>query len=462
MVDLVAVDIDLAPNDHHIFLRKSLPDGTTINYYTVNLLHLSPYWSQKVPMLISDILQATPSKAVYNIDSFLLFKNHPIKLLTVYGRVKGDRLYEFENTSFYVLDLDDSSGESLVISVKVSKVVYEKLGLRLNESYGALVEVDVVNFKIYRNEPQLTAGGLTKLDDQDLWSEVNLWRECLATREKLHKCWEIPIRRLELERLNRVADVRFDERDLQRARRRQELHLTEFEDRVYTDVQARYEDRVFTDVQLYEDRASTDQDRYEDKAYTDAEDSIIILSERRPVNFQLDFPDVEILDDDPISIVTESQLLLEFVLWIVRRKFVKFHLRQLYTDHNIAVLLNSLVREQVPLDSLLNPKEIVTKEVFFHRIRHKLFNAGLIKVTKKQVVKLEKLETFYDDLVQQLLKVKRLQKDVQSRTSLSLATLDLNLGKPFVNGMIEYILVIHNDRSNWRYDPKSSGWVYIK
>ena len=186
------------------------------------------------------------------------------------------------------------------------------------------------------------------------------------------------------------------------------------------------------------------------------------------------------VNNNPVKVVTEFQVTLEIIKFIINKNFIKFKLVEIYRHNYISQLLTNLTTiqlstlQQIPNFKNLNSFEEY-KSIIFHRIRHILqFDYQLITVSQTQLVKLKNLQNLFYSLIQILHNLSHFEKQ-NPNPNHELKVMDYlellkqenlifgdGINYKLINGIIDYILtmVLKQDHL-WKYETKTITWKYI-
>lgn len=441
---------DFAPGENHIALRK---DGKC--YYMPRLFSSSKTFDACVPLLISDLTNSTDARTIYDtagahLSNVVLINNHPIRQVSVFGRVTGDtqRLFrgnDFQDASSQILlTLDDSShATSLKIIVRADSRLYRLLMLQLGDSYGAVVEASGTilrsfdSLRILARRLHVHRDGLR--DEMVLWRERLEYRRLVLLRPWIYLAARVP-----------------------------PLQSTERLD--YRDAGIRRAQHQNLEIAL----------RNSDSSISVEESAPINLCRLRDGLSQA--TDIQLVHVETSTVPVLSIFLgvLAVVRWIIHRNFRPFSLHEMYADANITLIMYALAASRLSCRFLgVANTELVTHSYddhpadlelemskSFHSVRHYLqSDCQLIVVSKRYHVYSTKLGKAYGDIVDELYKVKN---SAVSRGKFSVKlwialqydqtySLDCKL----VNGIVEHILIEHfGDREMWLYSAKTALWLY--
>ncbi|ODV81151.1 uncharacterized protein CANTADRAFT_5117 [Suhomyces tanzawaensis NRRL Y-17324] len=446
--------VDLAQGESHIVVRH----GAT-EYYHPGLFHISSTFEHTVPVFISDIVHSRNLSAIYGPSvcrDIVMINNHPIKTVRVFGRVISKReIFAFDNTTkdlLFMLELDDCSGIDLKITIKVRAAGLAYPRLDYNSVDDKILEV-VGTTLMYKNQHEITAQALRCLENTTkttyLDLEITQWKERLDYRDRvLKRPWVVqPIRGTS----PGLIVTRFDYRDQKRREAKENLKFNIHE-----------VPQLARDDSLILFRTEGNLSRMSHEVHDVASDS-----------------DVEIVHvkEVPLQIVTQFQISIEFIKWIIRHDFQTFQLSHIYGDPHISNLLEILVKSYRAFADIGASDPIYTKlfheqkEILFHRIRHGLTTAKLISITRSQRVRSKNLNALYGHLKQcceviknsmlrdretKILDVSNYLATVKSR---GLVSGDIDL--KYINAIVDYITTdVWHERAHWKYDLKLTQWSY--
>lgn len=187
---------DSVSEDHHqgFLIRGKM-------FYHPSLFHMAPTYDRIVPLTIADVVRSKNVLQVYGVtgiaeynQGYVIVNNYPIKELKIAGRLLSYAYnsYDVGNikspNNFYLLNLDDCSGDSLLMRVKIleSKTTFSLRDL----DEDLLVEVTgtvqyVHDFgKQVKGASARIIGSSTDLDVEIAW-----WSQVLHTRRYLKHPW---------------------------------------------------------------------------------------------------------------------------------------------------------------------------------------------------------------------------------------------------------------------------------
>lgn len=170
-------------------------------FYHPSLFHMAPTYDRIVPLAIADVVRAKNVLQVYGVtgvaehnQGFVMVNNYPVKEVKIAGRLLSYAYNSYDQgnvknpKNFYLLNIDDCSGESLLIRVKVLASKTSFLLRELREDM--LVEVTgtvqyVQDFgKQVKGQTARIIGVSSDLDVEIAW-----WSHILETRRHLLNPW---------------------------------------------------------------------------------------------------------------------------------------------------------------------------------------------------------------------------------------------------------------------------------
>ncbi|KAK6457351.1 telomere regulation protein Stn1-domain-containing protein [Scheffersomyces xylosifermentans] len=507
--------VDFGPGENHIVLRTP-----TKCFYVPELFHLAPTSQSAVPIFIRDILRSRSAVSIYGkmgeyFKNTVIVNNYPVYKVKVFGRIIGERYWDFgtgtqtDSRNFVLVTIDDSSSsKKSSIGVKITEEKYLGLGLSFGNNYGKLLEVEGTLDFYFGAQVRPTQVKLIS-DVRDIEQEIKFWGQTMSYRKDvLETAWQFTPSITNGSQMRLPFTFDGNEQYKRDARHSLQLSLGVFElpDLVRDDsilVTKRKQARSSNSkpevdfIDLVEDDESLEED---DEILVEAIQEVKEVSEQTdpPTNNQILQPsisahivditdnedsnssDVEIIEvnERPIHVVTEFQLMLEFIKFIVNCRFAKFKLIQLYNDATIRELLDNLTRLQLASYNLQcfpssgDDDFTSLRDKLFHRIRHELHQLNLVAVTTSQNVKSRNLQLVFEDLQKRLLAIKAsllAQPHKQEVLDVQSYILYLNQSSHMAegasyklfNGLIDYIITdCFHERANWRYDPRLIQWTY--
>ncbi|CUM65759.1 uncharacterized protein PRCAT00003407001 [Priceomyces carsonii] len=443
--------IDFGPGENHIALR--FPHKC---YYVPEVFHLSPYFSETIPLFISDINNSPSFKEIYGLqgstyENLLIINNYPIRSFKIYGKVIGELYKNFDeggkqNPKNYIkITVDDfSSAIHSTVTVNVLESLYLTSGLTFNDSYGKIIEVRGYITNIHASRYIICEFLNVIGENDDLDIEIGCWRNILKFRnEKLISPWVyipsfVPSPQPLPTSILSKADQKLKSL-------RQSLQLTSF--------------AVDQSIFLPEDSLIVAGNRY-DRLESDSE-----------VDSSIQIIDIK---DSPLQVITEFQLSIEFITWVIKNSFKTFKLADIYRDATISGLLNNLTNVKLMSLNVQQNEQcfLDLKKELFHSIRHELqVDFKLISVTKSQMVRLNNLQMLYNHLRKCLLLIKTAKESNNSDKILNIHNylsnlrfddfVGANVNYKLVNSIVDYIISNDlNEEKFWRYDSRSIQWLY--
>lgn len=181
---------DLAPGEPHVALRTA-----TASYYNPALLHLSPTHDKVVPLAICDILKSKSCLEIYGVQGLdlhtrghIMVSNYAVKTVRIVARVMLYQHVCFSNKNYYILYVDDFSGDSLCISVKVQRQNAAFLPAAMKED--VLVDITGTVFYSPNFQRQLVARTASVIGfHTDTHLELQWWNTVLQARVLLQTPW---------------------------------------------------------------------------------------------------------------------------------------------------------------------------------------------------------------------------------------------------------------------------------
>ncbi|ABN66466.2 predicted protein [Scheffersomyces stipitis CBS 6054] len=468
--------IDIAPGQNHIALRRH---GVT--YYVPEVFHHAPTINVTVPILTKDIENSVKLSSIYgggarNIHSTMMIHNYPINRVKIVGRITGSRYIEKsdgtdDSRNFTLFTIDDSSSaKQSSINVKVFQKKCVELSLTYDSNwYAKIVEVEGPISYWKRYGYQIDAD-VVKVVGQpsDIHLELAFWSEALAYRNNMFQYpWVyMPPNHQEA---TFALPQRFEYCELERRNARKELCVTESLDLPTFNGE---------DSMLIHKKMTHSSDR---KEFIEI-DGVVIIDDDQSISprevMDIDSDEIEIVKvhENPMPIVSQFQLMMEMVKYIIGRSFQTFKLYKLFKDNNISSLLDQLTELELassPLATLESVNDVKSRRrIIFHKVRHKLqVDFLLIKVSRSQNVHSKNLKLLFYDIDDTLRAIKeesihnyRSQPLDVAQYTHNFAT-SKNLGdisQELVNGIISIILsnYLHED-NNWKYNRRLAQWTYI-
>lgn len=171
-------------------------------FYSPSLFHMAPTFDRIVPLAIADVLRAKNVLQVYGVQGlekhnqgYVIVNNYPIKDVKVAGRLVSYAFKSFDQggvksrNNFFLLNIDDCSGEKLCICVKLPES-RAWFSLRdLNES--SIVEATGNVHYTQDYEKQLNGSAARIVGSSyDLEAEIHWWSRVVQTRRYLQSPWK--------------------------------------------------------------------------------------------------------------------------------------------------------------------------------------------------------------------------------------------------------------------------------
>lgn len=431
--------IDFGPGQNHIQLRKD-----SKCYYVPELFHVSPLYNHTIPLLIHDLMTSVDLLDIYGSEilpflhqGLIMINNHPLTSFKLKGRILDVKYTEnnYNQKSFVLVTLDDSSGINLIVQVNIPHALYIGAGLSLDDSYGKYVEVAGVFQRTRFVEVKAFYVGCIGTVD-DFYVQIDHWRDCLEIRDSvLCEPWKYE------PGLGSVSHVGID------LPIRQVAEVEEYKDSddSNTQVQNNIEYELESnDVVTSETNSQCSMENIHDIFFEEVEDNY---------------------DENVIKVVNEFQVILGIIHFLVEKGSDRVRLVDIYKYPKVSVILDNLTR----FDLLNHGGDFLTlKHESFHKIRHYLqIDCNLIKVDKRQRVSLNPLMKLVKHL-KNCLRIIKASHDVQKVLNVDiylrtyrahLNSLGEGINYKLINGIIE--LLIQSERENWKYDFKLREWSYI-
>lgn len=477
--------IDFAPGENHIALRNGEK-----TYYVPELFHLSTTYTSCVELLIQDIVEAVPVDKIYGPWGYynrnvLIINNHPIKKIKVFGRIIGEIYREIESgNDFVIVTIDDSSGLSM--KVKMLEAKYTGIGLSWGNNYGKIIEcTGILQATHYQGSRVLLPDFVEVVGTKyDFGVELKCWEARLESREILAQPWVFtpptnaaggivlssfdPVVKLRNDAIRNMKwsesiprapaedSYQINKKKEKETKKEQEIYELIDEEEVYEVEEEVFHEQADNDIILISSQEISTLDATEE-----IEDSLPLHKSR----MNLSFDDVQIIEvkDSPLYYVTEFELSLQFVRFIMDKQFTKLKLADIYNDFYIHELLENLTRVQIACAEI-SQADLVNidnmKKLIFHRIRHNLHMCNLIQVTKNQTIHAQALQKIQHDLKSKILHHTSLH--VPSLKQLYDDGTTSHIEIKLLNGIVDYVLTeILNQRTKWKYDMKSKIWLKI-
>lgn len=431
--------VDFAPGQDHIFLRRN-----GIEYYVPELFHLSKCLCQSCPIMISDIHHLQKLTDIYGArgltaqnNGIIMIQNHPIRNMTLLGKIVGEKFKEFDDSlkNFVIVTVDDCTGTNLMLDVLMRFNIFAAAGLRIDDTYGKLVEVRGY-LKQFRNKLEFVGEyAECKGNSSNLEIQITHWQKQLDFKETvLDRIWEY--------------------------KPQGEMPFKDLIPPFMTDGR---QSLINLPDEMLEEVAASNPD-------------IIVISDEE----DYDIDDIHENDSDSISyeksnslettvVVTEFQIIVEIIKYFISNKFEKTKLINLYQDGHINSLTGDLTKSRLQLH-VTGPLDFLTlKYDSFHLIRHKLqTELKLIVTTKSQLVKPTNLKTLCLHIQGCLsaireskgVKVFNVENYIRIYRSNNPTTIG-SINAKLVNSIIEQLLIEHGDRSQWKYQARFIEWLYV-
>ncbi|KAK6198651.1 telomere regulation protein Stn1-domain-containing protein [Scheffersomyces amazonensis] len=482
------LDVDFAPGQSHIALRY--PHKC---FYVPEVFHMSMTYTISVPLFISDINESVDLENIYGpratyLRGVLIINNHPVRRVRIVGRIVGEvyKDYGMAHKSNYVLiTVDDSSSTSSQIPVKVPESKYISKGLKYGHNYGRLVEACGICLVAYGGR-EIKCDYLNILGgDNDFHLEIANWKTTLDYRQSVLSIpWEYEPSTKSIVGDNFTDEPRYEPDELVRRLERSALQLqgtmSQMPDLVREDSRLTNLKRMQQEVieideeEEGEEEEETSGDHASFNSCTSHEytepDFIYISSQDKEAEEELEIVDVRQVS---LPVITEFQLTIEFLKYIINHNFKPFRLVDLYKDDTYFDSLTNYVHLQLALthidDKSPHKSRTFQQEILFHRIRHNLqVNYNLITVTKSQRVKARNFHRLYYDLSVILSRLQFQDPACNFNVVHYLESIRTTfaIGDSFpykaINSVVDYILtdVLHT-RKNWKYDPKAQEWSCV-
>ncbi|KAK6461155.1 telomere regulation protein Stn1-domain-containing protein [Scheffersomyces coipomensis] len=474
--------IDIAPGESHIALRY--PNKC---FYVPQVFHSSKTFGMVAPLFINDINESPVLETIYGPNATyardaILINNHPVRRVKLFGKVVGERYRDFgfgNRNNHIMVTIDDSSSSSRSqIPVKIDESKYIAKGFSFGNNYGKLIEIcGVCTFRF--GEREIRSDFVNVLGNEyDIHIEIDRWNERLEfRRDVLSIPWVYtPPNRAIIEGDNFTDEVRFEKVESLRRFHRENLRLSSSDDFSQMPDLVR-EDSMIINHRRYQESTPEIIEISDDEDYEqDSQEFQIkhrpILSPHKSQTRQEE--EIKIIDikEASIHIITELQLTIEFLMFIIKREFETFQLVDIYKDTTYFNHLTNFVQLQLALSQLqASPRRTTLKfqqEILFHKIRHTLqVDYKLISVTKSQRVKSKVFHEIYDELNQILIDLQQVEGSsiFDLLEYLDSIKLRYGIGDSFpykaLNSIIDYIITdIFRNRSHWKYDSKYQLWHF--
>lgn len=170
-------------------------------FYLPSLFHMAPTYDRIVPLAIADLVRAKNVLQVYGVqglekhnEGYVMVNNYPVKVVRVAGRLLSYSFKSFDegrmksNNNFYLLHVDDCSGDNLMMCVKILE---SRVSFSLRDLHeGCLMEATGSVHYVQDYEKQLL-GLSAKIigESTDLEIEIGWWSQVLETRKHLQIPW---------------------------------------------------------------------------------------------------------------------------------------------------------------------------------------------------------------------------------------------------------------------------------
>lgn len=179
--------------------------GTLIGgtmYWSPSLFHMAPTHDRIVPLAISDVIHAKNLMQIYGIQGldqhkqgYVMMNNYPVKVIKIMGRVMSYSFKLFDEggvksrNNFLLINLDDCSGDKLLICAKVMErdAHFPIRDMRediLIEAIGNVHHLDN-----YMRQFQCLSARIVGRSS-DLAVEIKWWSSTLETRKLLQSPWK--------------------------------------------------------------------------------------------------------------------------------------------------------------------------------------------------------------------------------------------------------------------------------
>lgn len=171
-------------------------------FYHPSLFHMAPTYDRIVPLAIADVVRSKNVLQVYGVtgvaehkQGFVMVNNYPIKELKIAGRLLSYAYNSYDQgmvkspNNFYMLNIDDCSGDSLLIRVKIleSKALFSPHDVRED----LLVEVTGTVQYVYEFGKQVKGTSAKIIGvSTDLDVEIAWWSQVLEARRHLLHPWK--------------------------------------------------------------------------------------------------------------------------------------------------------------------------------------------------------------------------------------------------------------------------------
>lgn len=434
--------VDFAPGQDHIFLRR---DG--LEYYVPELFHLSQCFNQSCPIMIHDIHNLQKLTDIYGArgltsqkNGIIMINNHPLRNMTLFGKIVGEKFKEFDDSlkNFVILTIDDCTGTNLMLDVLLNIGVFSRAGLRIDETYGMLVEIRG-HLKHFRNKLEFVGEyAECKGDSSNLEIQISYWKAQLNFKKLLlDTCWVYkPAGEIELK--DPIPPFMNDER------------------------------QMIIDIEGLKGKSKPLQ---QPQVATLPDDIIVISDDEENNSSSADnYSSYEESNNwESAVVVTEFQITFEIIRYFLANSFKDTKLINLYNDAKINALTGELTKSRLQLHAT-DPVDFTTlKYDSFHLIRHKLqTELKLFVTTKSQLVKPKNLQslclhidgclmTIRESKGVKVFNVENYIRIFKSQNPTTIGSINAKL----VNSIIELLLVKFGDRDQWRYQARLVEWLFI-
>ena len=425
-------------------------------------------------LLINDITTSAPAHTVYGPWEYynkgvIFIKNHPIRSINVFGKIVGEYFRETTSQSFITLTLDDCSG--LFIKVRILQSTYLAAGLCWGDNYGTIVECSGT-IQTRSDQAVIVSKSLAVIGQKDdLRVEMRQWSERLKVKVELTTPWEF-----DYDGTGVITNL-----DPVNSTRNTAIRKLDWTDSVPNCLT---EDSYGINMHRAKCRHTVQADIVDYEDGEDADDDVVFVSSgsNGSVPISVDVPedslpltrlrllgsnnesDIEVVDVKSVQVCNDFEGTLGFIRYVMKNKFAKVRLVEIYENRQFSELLTNLARLQVAYKHVEAPDENLTfsdrKKIIFHRIRHKLHVAKLIRVTKSQNIISDNLRSLYESIRTMISSAKTIDTRSLIQSHLRNGTINTTDHK-LINGIIDYVLEDLNQRTRWRYDYKTIQWHKI-
>lgn len=418
------------------------------SYYIPEVFHDSPTYNCVVPVFIRDINKSSSLIELYGsrgidpfLDHFIMVNNYPIQRVSIGAKIQGEihRDDHADATRNHImLNVDDfSDGELLSIWVKCWVNLYTSSGLGRVEAYGKIVEIEGIVIEV-KGIKSLVADNLVILgDNESIDVEIQCWKKRIEVRNALKRPWVYSSKDNLLQScLNKIGTMHED---------------------------------TLTPAGVS----------------SGGQPGLVFSCGDTIVEASVTELDIQIIDDlnslttDQIGNIDESQLLFDFLEWILEHGNASFKLAELMKSNKIRFQLYDIAKQKLSkqnlayYNGLYDSLKLAVNEIF-HYIRHILQEEyKLIEVTKSQTVY---PKTFFclASHIKDSLRFLKFQAISKSRVIIFnvenylqifrqySSNLVGNVNYKILNYIVDWILANDlNDRNLWRYDSKRKEWSYL-